>query len=110
MESFCKTGLQEAEVFIPPQYPCTFEGEDMSQSSKERIYNQRYAQCHSIDTMSNGSISPDLGDMWHHGYPVSPQWEGRLELDSQVTVTTRSALLQHKTMPRRVAQRTESML
>ena len=32
--------------------------------------------------MSNGSLSPDLGDMWHHGYLVSPQWEGRLELDS----------------------------
>ena len=27
-------------------------------------------------------ISPDLGDMWHHGYLVSPQWEGGLELDS----------------------------
>ena len=26
-----------------------------------------------VDTMSNGSISPDLDDMWHHGYPVSPQ-------------------------------------
>ena len=35
-----------------------------------------------IDTMSNGSISPDLGDMWHHGYLVSPQWEEGLELDS----------------------------
>ena len=58
----------------------------MSRSSKDRIYdlfiNQRYAECHSIDTMSNGSISLDLGDMWHHGYPVSPQWEGGLELDS----------------------------
>ena len=20
--------------------------------------------------------------MWHHGYPVSPQWKGELELDS----------------------------
>ena len=81
-----QNGLQEAEVFIPPHYPCTFEGEGMSRSSKGRIYdlfiNQRYAECHSIDTMSNGSISPDLGDMWHHGYPVSPQWEGGLELDS----------------------------
>ena len=32
--------------------------------------------------MSNCSKTLDLGDMWHHGYPVSPQWEGGLELDS----------------------------
>ena len=32
--------------------------------------------------MSNGSISLDMERMWHHGYPVSPQWEGGLELDS----------------------------
>ena len=51
-----------------------------------RIYdlfiNQRYAECHGIDTMSNGSISPGLGEMWRQGYLVSPQWEGELELDS----------------------------
>ena len=29
-----------------------------------------------------GTEAPDLGDMWHHGYPVSPQCEGGLELDS----------------------------
>ena len=72
MESFRKIGLQEAEVFIPPDYSC-----NISRSSKDRIYdlfiNQRYAECHSIDTMSNDRISPDLGDMWHHGFPVSPQ-------------------------------------
>ena len=27
-------------------------------------------------------MSPDLGEMWHHGYLVSPQWEEELELDS----------------------------
>ena len=40
------------------------------------------AECHDIDTMSDVSMSPDLGDMWHYGYPLSPQWEGHLELDS----------------------------
>ena len=39
-----------------------------------RVYdlfiNQRYAECHSIDTMSNGSMSPDLGERWHHEHPV----------------------------------------
>ena len=32
--------------------------------------------------MSNVSISPDLSDMWHHGYLVNPRWEAELELDS----------------------------
>ena len=35
-----------------------------------------------IDSMSSGSMSPDLGDTWHHVLPTSPQWEGGLELDS----------------------------
>ena len=39
MESFRRMGLQEAEVFIPPHDPCTFEGEDMSRLSEERIYD-----------------------------------------------------------------------
>ena len=86
MESFRKMGLQEAEVFIPPYDLCNFENEDMSRAAEERIYdlfiNQKYAECHGIDTMSNGSISPDFGDMWYHGYLESPQWEEGLELDS----------------------------
>ena len=86
VESLGRVGLQEAEVFIPLHDLRTPESEDMSRSAEERIYdlliNQRYAECHGIYTMSNGSISPDLGDMWHHGYRVSPQWEGGLELDS----------------------------
>ena len=32
--------------------------------------------------MSSGSVSLDLGDTWHQGFPMSPQWEGGLELDS----------------------------
>ena len=39
VESFRKMGLQEAKVFIPPHHPCTFEGEDMSRSSEERIHD-----------------------------------------------------------------------
>ena len=66
--------------------PLQFRKSRHVSSAEERIYdlfiNQRYAECHGIDTMSNGNISPDLGDMWHHGHPVSPQWEGGLELDS----------------------------
>ena len=80
MESFRRVGLQKAEVFNPSHDLCTPESGDMPRSAEERIYelfiNQRYAECHGIDTMSNGSMSPDLGDKWHHGYPVRPQWEG----------------------------------
>ena len=28
--------------------------------------------------MSSGSVSPDLDDTWHHGLPMSPQWEERI--------------------------------
>ena len=27
-------------------------------------------------------MSPDLGDTWHQGLPMSPQWESELELGS----------------------------
>ena len=32
--------------------------------------------------ISSGSMSPDLGDTWHQGLPMSPQWESELELGS----------------------------
>ena len=86
VESFRRVGRQEAEVFNPSHDLRTPESEDMTRSAEERIndffINQRCAECHSIDTMSNDSISPDSGEMWHHGYLVSPQWEGELELDA----------------------------
>ena len=57
MESFRRMGLQVAEVFIASHDLCNFENEDMSRSAEGRIYdlfiNQRYAECHGIDTMSN---------------------------------------------------------
>ena len=88
MESFRKMGLQEAEMFIPPHYP----GEDMSRSSKDGIYdlfiNQRYAECHSIDTISNGSMSPDLGDVASR-VPCESAVGGRNWIP-QVTVTTQT--------------------
>ena len=76
MKSFRRLGFQEAEVFTTPHDLCNSESEDMSRSAEERIYDLF------INQRSKGSISPHLGDMWHHGYPVSPQWEGELELDS----------------------------
>ena len=58
----------------------------MSLVAEERIRKLFITWSHSeregIDSMSGASMSPDLGDMWRQGYPVSPQWEGGLELDS----------------------------
>ena len=34
-----------------------------------------------LDSMSSGSMSPDLGDTRHQGSSLSPQWEGELELE-----------------------------
>ena len=47
---------------VPPSRGlCSSNGEEMSLLAEERIYdlfiNQRHAECHGIDTMSNGSMS-----------------------------------------------------
>ena len=58
----------------------------MSLVAEERIRQlfttQEYSEREGIDSMSTGSVSPDLGEMWRQGYPVCPQWEGSLEQDS----------------------------
>ena len=33
------------------------------------------------DSVSSGSMSPDLGDLWRQGCSQSPEWEGEWELD-----------------------------
>ena len=63
-----QNGLQEAEVFIPLHDPCTFEGEDMSVTALIRCRTAAYPLTWAL-----------CGIM---GTPVSPQWEGGLELDS----------------------------
>ena len=35
-----------------------------------------------VDSVSSGSMSPDLGDVWRQGCPESLEWEGDLELGS----------------------------
>ena len=35
-----------------------------------------------LDSMSCGSMSADLGELWRQGYPRSPMWDGDLEPDS----------------------------
>ena len=44
--------------------------------------NQERSERDGTDSMSSGSMSPDLGEMWSQGYHVGPQWEGELELNS----------------------------
>ena len=94
-KAFAKWDFRGPRCSFRLKWPCNFEGEDMSRSSKDRIYdlfiNQRYAECHSLIRWSNGSISADLGDMWHHGYPVSPRWREDWNWISQVTVTTQTS-------------------
>ena len=34
------------------------------------------------DSVSSGSMSADLGEMWRYGCPKSPDWDGDVELDS----------------------------
>ena len=100
MDCFRRMGLQEAEVFILSHDLCTPESEGMSRSAEDRIYdlfiNHRNAECHGIDTMSEGSMSPDLGEMWHHGYLLSPQWEGELVLDCASDDDTAIAAMWHE--------------
>ena len=64
----------------------TSESGDMPRSAEDRIYDlfidERCAECHDIDTMSDDRMTPDLGDVWYHGCPLCPQWEWQLELDS----------------------------
>ena len=45
------------------------------------FFDNGYSECDNIDSMPSGSMSLDLGDTWHQGLPMSPQWEGELELD-----------------------------
>ena len=68
-------------MFMPPLDICSHDG-DGRRRTCDFFINKRYAECFGIGTMSNGSMSPDLGEMWRHGHIVSPQWEGKLELDS----------------------------
>ena len=86
MESFRKCGLHGSRVEVSQSESCSIGEAVLSLFAEERIRQLFTAWGHSgregIDSMSGGSMSPDLGEMWRQGYPVSPQWEGGLELDS----------------------------
>ena len=41
--------------------------------TRQQVTTRGYSDCHDIDSMSSGSMSPDLGDTWHQGLPMSSQ-------------------------------------
>ena len=88
MESFRNWGLQGYRVEATPSEACPFGEAVMSLVSENKIRQLFITRDHSerdgIDSMSSGSMSSVLGEMWRQGYPVSPQWEGELELDADV--------------------------
>ena len=49
---------------------------------REIFISRGYCECDDLDSMSSGSMSPDLGDTGDQGTSLSPQWEGELELNS----------------------------
>ena len=51
---------------------------------RETFGDRGYSERDDIDSMSSGSMSPDLSDMWHQGPPMSPHWEGGLELNFDI--------------------------
>ena len=57
---------------------------------RDIFINRGYCECDNLNSMSSGSMSPDLGDTGHQGPAMSPQWEGELELElnSAMTMTT----------------------
>ena len=85
MEGFRKWELHGPKEAGFPSEAC-FHGEAViSLVADERIrqlFNTRghAEKVNDIDSMSSGSMSPDLGDIWRQWHPVSPKWEGELEL------------------------------
>ena len=74
MESLHKWGLQGSRVEASPSESGSFGEAVMSLVAEERIRQLFITWGHSeregIDSMSSGSMSPDLGEMWRQGYPV----------------------------------------
>ena len=73
-------------VEASPGGSCSLGEAVMSLVAEGRIRQVFIAKGHSerdgVDSVSSCSMSPDLGDMWHQGLPMSPECEGGLELDS----------------------------
>ena len=86
MESFRKWGLHAPKEAAIPSEECFLGEAVMSLVADETIRQLFIARCHSerddIDSMSSGSMPPDLGDAWLQGLPTNPQWEGGLERNS----------------------------
>ena len=81
-----ENGASRPKESAVPSEACSLGEVVMSLIAEERkrqLFTARgYSDRDDIVSVSSGSMSPDLGDKWHQGLPVSPQWEGGLELDS----------------------------
>ena len=86
MDGFRKWELHAPKEASIPSEACSFGDAAVSLIADERIRQlsivRGYSDRDDIDSMSSGSMSPDLGDTWHQGLEMSPQWEGGLELYS----------------------------
>ena len=85
LDSFRQWGLHAPEAAAVP-YEVSSLGEATTKLMndvriRENIINKRYCERDDPDSMSSGSMFPDLGDTWHQGLPISPRWEGELELE-----------------------------
>ena len=98
MESFRKCGLHGSRVEVSPSESCTIGEAVLSLVAEERIRQLFTAWGHSgregIDSMSGGSMSPDLGEMWRQGYLVSRggrvdwNWTLMMTMKTRMKITT----------------------
>ena len=87
MEGFRKWVRHGPKVAAVPSEACSTGEAVLSSVAQDRIWQLFNTRGYSrnvddIDSMSSGSMSPALGDMWRQGCPESPQRQGELELGS----------------------------
>ena len=79
------------ELLGTKEAPIPSEARSLSEAVTSLVADERmrqlfitrgHAERDGIDSTSSGSMSPDLGETWRQGFPMSPQWEGGSELDS----------------------------
>ena len=90
VESFRQWGLHAPEAAAVPCEVTSLGEAGTNLMNDVRIreifINKGYCECDSVDSMSRGSLSSDLGDTWYHGPPMSERWAGGLDDHSANTV------------------------
>ena len=62
---------------------------------REIFINRGYCECDDLDSMSSGSMSPDLGDTWHQGLPREYAVGGNSKEDDSCTASDSTAWRDH---------------